>query len=142
MHDYKEALDVCQRWLNFIKRQKQNTITLQKASSLARQGRRDEALRLKSSVDNQPRIFDGANFEPVMPAIQSALRIAERLQSGEVPHSVIKAMAESRASCWECPRYETLGDHIGYSGENKNRIVIKAAALAMAAQLLKEIENE
>lgn len=71
--EIQAVIDVCKRWLKHIEQQKQDTATLQKAASLARKGDRDEALRLKEQVDNQPRVFDGANFEDVMPTILSAL---------------------------------------------------------------------
>lgn len=54
----------------------------------------------------------------------------------EPPHAIIKAMAESRA--WDDEgEFEMLGDLIGFSGENKNHTVLKAAyraAIAAAPQ--------
>ena len=140
-HDFEGALNVCDRWLAHIEQQKQNTITLQKASSLARQGDTEGARRMRSSVDSAPRVFDGANFMDVMPQIQFALRLAARLQSGEVSHSVIKAMPESKARDDE-GLFVSLGDHIDCSGENKTRTVIREAAKAMATQLMKEVKDD
>lgn len=82
--DVEKVKGVCQRLLNYIERQKQNTITLQKAASLARKGDRQGAMRLKSQVDNQPKVFDGASFEDVMPTTQRALEIAELVAGGGV----------------------------------------------------------
>lgn len=82
--DFKEAMKVCERWLKHINQQKENTITLQKAAALARKGDKVGAMRLKSQVYSQSRIFDGANFLDVMPQIQLALRLADRIQNGDV----------------------------------------------------------
>jgi len=71
--EIEEALEVCNRWLKHIEQQEQNTIKMQKAAALARNGDKIGALRLKSEVDNQPRVFDGANFLDVMPVIISTL---------------------------------------------------------------------
>lgn len=49
----------------------------------------------------------------------------------EPTENLLRALSESKASCSECPEYESLGDHLGYSGENKIRIVLRAAYKAM-----------
>jgi len=82
--DYKKALEVCQRWLENIEQQKKNTIALQKAARLAIQGKRHEAMEIKRNIDSQPRVFDGANFEQVMPDILSALEQAQNGQEVDV----------------------------------------------------------
>jgi dihydrodipicolinate synthase/N-acetylneuraminate lyase len=115
-HDFKEALETCDRWLGHIEQQKQNSVTLQKAAALARKGDMAEARRLKNQVDTTPRIFDGANFIDVMPQIQFALRLAERMQSGEVSEGMLKA--------------------------GKKEMFEEAIFKAMTKQLMKEIEGE
>lgn len=122
-HDFNAAFDVCEKWLKHIDQQREKTITLQKAAAIARKGDREGARRLKNQVDIQPRIFDGANFLDVIPQIKIALKIADKLQSGEVSEEMI-----------------TSGMTTGYEG-CKARDYLSLQFKAMSEQLLKEVEN-
>jgi hypothetical protein len=66
-----DAKSICHEWFAYIKRQEENTVTLQKAAALARAGNRKEAMRLKNQVDTQPKIYDGARL---MPAVKRLLK--------------------------------------------------------------------
>jgi len=70
----QEAISICENWFSYLKQQEQDTITLQRAAALARKGDREGANRLKSSVDNQPRIYDGATL---LPAVQFLVKQAK-----------------------------------------------------------------
>ena len=70
-----EAIRICERWFTHLANQQEKSITLQKAASLARQGKIEEARRLKNSVDRQPKVFDGATLEPAV------RHLVERIQS-------------------------------------------------------------
>lgn len=79
MNPIDKAIEVCEQWFAYNERQKQNTITLQKAATYARRGDRKEALRLKSSIDNQPKVYDGARLEPAVKLMVKALRDMQEL---------------------------------------------------------------
>lgn len=82
-YDFLKAKNVCERWLNHINQQRETTETLQKAASLARSGDREEAMKLKSKVDSQPKIFDGANLLSVIDEIQFALEFTDKFLNGK-----------------------------------------------------------
>jgi len=71
--EIQAAIDVCNMWLKHIEQQAQHSIIMGKAASLARKGDMVGARKLQSQVNSQPVVFDGANFEDVMPTILSAL---------------------------------------------------------------------
>lgn len=61
-----EAINICERWFRYLDGQREKTLTLQRAASLARAGQVDEARRITNQVDRQPRVFDGATLEPAV----------------------------------------------------------------------------
>lgn len=63
------AIETCERWFSYLERQRKDTETLQRAASLARKGQVQEARRLKSQVDSQPHVFDGASLYPAVKAL-------------------------------------------------------------------------
>ena len=62
----ERAIEFCEQWFAYLERQKQDSITLQKAATLARSGDREGARRLKSQVDSAPRVFDGSRLYPAV----------------------------------------------------------------------------
>ena len=62
----EDLYKVASTWLRHIDRQKERAETLARAASLARKGDTEGARRLKAQVDSAPRVYDGANMEPVM----------------------------------------------------------------------------
>ena len=87
----KDAIEGAEKWFNYLERQKQNTVTLQKAAALARQGDKEGALKLKSQVDNQPRVYDGANLEP---SVRALIKIAKDFQT------IIEAREKAAKGTW------------------------------------------
>jgi len=58
--------EIVEAWFNHIAKSKSDSLVLQRAAYQAKLGNRKEAFRLKSQVDNAPRIFDGAFLEPAV----------------------------------------------------------------------------
>ena len=68
-----EAISICEEWFRHLDRQAQKAVTLQKAASLARAGKIDEARRLKNTVDRAPKVYDGARLRPAVEHLIAAL---------------------------------------------------------------------
>ena len=72
---------VIQSWFDHHERQKWKAEQLQIAAKLAREGKREEALKIKSSVDSSPVVFDGATLRP---AVEAILEENEKLQDLDI----------------------------------------------------------
>lgn len=64
-----DAIQECKNWINYIDRQKEKTTKLQRAASLARSGKVQEAKSMKNEIDSQPIVYDGARLYPAIKLI-------------------------------------------------------------------------
>lgn len=58
-----EALEECQRWLDYLEHQRNRVIEMQKLATMARQGKQEEAQKRMRQMDRQPKVYDGARLE-------------------------------------------------------------------------------
>lgn len=74
----EKALEICRQWFAHIERQRLNSLELQRAAQLARQGNQAEARRIKSRIDLAPRVFDGACLRPAVEHLVSLVEEARK----------------------------------------------------------------
>jgi hypothetical protein len=62
-----EAIEICQGWFDYIERQRQKSVEVQKLAAMARNGQQEEAQRRLRQLDNcSVTVYDGARLEPAV----------------------------------------------------------------------------
>lgn len=105
----KKPIDVCNAWFAYLERQRTKTVELQRAASLAREGKVDEARRIKAHIDTQPHVFDGARLAP---AVRELLR-ENAEQAAEIER--LRSLAKSVNSTLSAKSFWRV--HVDDSGE-------------------------
>lgn len=62
----EQAFSACNRWLEYLARQRHKSEELQRAASLARAGQSDEARRILGRVNRGPVVHDAGDLEPAV----------------------------------------------------------------------------
>lgn len=73
-----QAIKICQGWFDYIERQKQKSIEIQKLATMARNGQQEEAQRRLRQLDNSVTVYDGARLEP---AVRHLVKLARTAQT-------------------------------------------------------------
>ena len=62
-----EAIEICQGWFDYIERQRQKSVEVQKLATMARNGQQEEAQRRLRQLDNcSVTVYDGVRLEPAV----------------------------------------------------------------------------
>lgn len=71
----EEAINICQGWFDYIERQRQKAVEMQKLAAMARSGQQEEAQRRMRQLDatTSLTVYDGARLEP---AVQYLVKLA------------------------------------------------------------------
>jgi hypothetical protein len=74
-----EAIEICQGWFDYIERQKQKSVEVQKLAIMARNGQQEEAQRRLRQLDScSVTVYDGARLEP---AVRHLVKLARTAQT-------------------------------------------------------------
>lgn len=73
-----EAIEICQGWFDYIERQKQRAVEMQKLAAMARNGQQEEAQRRLRQLDNSVTVYDAGRLEP---AVRHLVKLARTAQT-------------------------------------------------------------
>lgn len=79
-----EAIEICERWFDYIEAQRQRAVEMQKLAAMARAGQQEEAQRRLRQMDtSSATVYDGGRLEP---AVRHLVKLAKATPTEPASH--------------------------------------------------------
>lgn len=87
-----EAIEICEGWFDYIERQKERAVEMQKLATLARTDPKEAQHRLRQ-LDSTPTVYDGGRLEPAVRALVKLARKSAKACDNPVGNGNEEAIA-------------------------------------------------